>query len=122
MREQIVLIDIVVVRVGEKVGHVVADLAEIDRQLASVGTSDVILARKSADFFHHLIHHNGWVMAFGEVSTCLLYTSGHDHLLRGRHLGKAACRRGFPYSKRRKIRRNTLKSVSYTHLLTRLES
>ena len=36
--------------VGEKVGHVVADLAEIDRQLASVGTPDGILARKSADF------------------------------------------------------------------------
>ena len=36
---------------------------------------------------------------------------GHDYLLRGRYLGKAACRRGFPYSKRRKIRRNTLKSI-----------
>ena len=41
-----------------------------------------------------------------------------ENVLRGRYLGKAACRRGFPYPKRQKIRRNTLKSHIFTNYCT----
>ena len=37
VREQVVGVDVVIMRIGKEIGHVVADLAEIDRQLASVG-------------------------------------------------------------------------------------
>ena len=54
-------------RVGEKVGHVVADLAEIDRQLAAVRGSDRVLFRKSADFIHYFVHHDRRIVALGKV-------------------------------------------------------
>ena len=60
-------IDVIVVRIGKEIGHVVADLAEIDRQLAAVRGSDRVLFRKSADFIHYFVHHDRRIVALGKV-------------------------------------------------------
>ena len=70
VREQVVVIDIVIVRIGEKVGDIVADLAKINRKLSAVDRADGIFLGKHTDLIHYLVHHDRGIVALGQVSTC----------------------------------------------------
>ena len=67
MREQIVVINIVVVRIAEEVGQIVANFAEINRKIAAVHLLDGVSIDKAADFVHHLIIHDRGIMALRQV-------------------------------------------------------
>ena len=51
MRQQVAVVDIVVMRIGEKIGHKVAYLAQINRKLMSIHRTDGVFFGKRADFF-----------------------------------------------------------------------
>ena len=54
-------------RVTEKIGNIMTDFTQIDRQLIAVSRTDCVFIQKCLKFLHNLIIHDGRIVAFGNV-------------------------------------------------------